>query len=274
MPTAIIIKNKSKDTDGIITERVRSALSDTYDVVCIDEKNDRNLYNLCKSASVAIVLGGDGTILNFACVSALSDTPILGINLGNLGFLSDVELSELDSMLDRFKKGEYIIDERFMIEAVVSKNDGSSEEFLALNDVVFSRASYKRMVAFDIFLNGNKIASYSGDGAIVATPTGSTAYSMSAGGPIADPSLDIFLITPLCAHTFSAKPMVVPGNAEIEIRFCDTFDDMSIITVDGQSGCRVRNGDVIKVRDAGKKVKLIKVSGRNFYEILHKKFQG
>ena len=272
MPTAVIIKNKTKDVDGRITSRVCDSLKDCYDVICIDEKNNKNLCKLCESASVAVVLGGDGTILNFAGVSALSDTPILGINLGNLGFLSDVELSELDCMLEKFKRGEYITDERFMIEASVTRKNGTCESFLALNDVVFSRASYKRMIAFDISLNGMPIASYSGDGIIIATPTGSTAYSMSAGGPIADPSLDIFLITPLCAHTFSAKPMVVPGSSEIGINFNDTFDDMSILTVDGQDGCRVRSGDMITVKESGKKAKLIKVSGNSFYDILHKKF--
>jgi len=274
VPVAVIVRNKNKDTDGIVTSRVCNALKDKYDVVCTDEKSGDGLCRLCESADVAVVLGGDGTILNFASVSAGTDTPILGINLGNMGFLSDVDLAEMEIMLEKFKNGDYITDERFMIEAAVSRKDGETETFIALNDVVFSRASYKRMVAFDILLDGKYVASYNGDGVVVATPTGSTAYSMSAGGPVADPSLDIFLITPICAHTFSAKPLVVPGKSEIQIRFCDTFDDMSILTVDGQSGCRVRNGDVITVRSAQKKARLIKVSGRSFYEILHKKFQG
>ncbi len=274
MSVAVIVRNKTKDIDARVTSRVCEALKDKYDVVCTDEKGGDVLYSMCESADVAVVLGGDGTILNLASVCAKTDTPILGINLGNMGFLSDVELSEMDDMLSKFKAGSYITDERFMIEATISGKNGGSESFMALNDVVLSRASYKRMVAFDILIDGRFAASYNGDGVVVATPTGSTAYSMSAGGPVADPKLDIFLITPICAHTFSAKPLVVPGGSEIQIRFCDTFDDMSMLTVDGQNGCRVGNGEVITVRAAEKRAKLIKVSGRDFYEILHRKFQG
>lgn len=274
MPTAAIITNPKKDADGIYTKRVAAILKEKYDILYDKDFKKEDIHTMYEKADVIIVLGGDGTLLSAADSASSFGVPMLGINLGHLGFMADVEENSIEASLKAFLKGEYTTDRRFMIDATVNKKDGSVIKLSALNDIVVTRASYQRMVAFDIKVNGDHLATYQGDGLVVATPTGSTAYSMSAGGPVVDPSLDVCIITPVCPHTISSKPVIVPGNAEIRIDFKSTFDDKAMLTADGKEGIRLCEGDVIKINASDKTLGLIRLKSRSFYDILHHKLQG
>ncbi len=273
MPTAAIVTNKSKDKEGKITKRVAEILKNKYQVIFDSDFEKEDIHKMYEKSDVVVVLGGDGTLLGAAKDASLHDIPILGINLGNLGFMADVELESMEDALDMFLKQNYKIEKRFMIDATVTKATGEKENLCALNDVVVTRASYQRMVAFDVFVNGDHLATYQGDGLVVSTPTGSTAYSLSAGGPVVDPGLDVCIITPVCPHTMASKPVIVPGSAKIEIVFKSTFDDMAMATADGQAGIRLNEGDVITINGSQRTTGIIKLCQRSFYEILNRKLQ-
>ncbi len=275
MHTVAIITNKKKDIDSLVTNKCIDILKNKFNLVFSDGTDKESLKALLADCFSAIVIGGDGTILLAANEAANAGVPILGINMGHMGFLADVEPSELERALGEFADGNYNIEERFMIEAAVS--DGKKEKtspLTALNDLVISRASYTRMIALDVLVDGHFVTSYVGDGVVVATPTGSTAYSLSAGGPVVDSSLDVCIVTPVCPHTLSSKPLIVPGSSEITIRFHDKFDDISMLTSDGQRSVKIADGDEIIIKASPLKTRLIKVSNRGFYEIFNKKLHG
>ncbi|MBQ6895169.1 MAG: NAD(+)/NADH kinase [Clostridia bacterium] len=274
MPTAAIITNRKKDPDGLYTKKVADILKRKYTVLFDSDYSEDNIYKMFKESDVAVVLGGDGTLLSASDMASSFDVPLLGINLGHLGFMADVEEKNIEESLNTFLDGGYKIDRRFMIDAFIEKKDGSRLTISALNDIVVTRASYQRMVAFDIKVNGDNLATYQGDGLVVATPTGSTAYSMSAGGPVVDPSLEVCIITPVCPHTMSSKPVIVPGQAEIQIDFKSTFDDKAMLTADGKEGIGLCEGDVIKIKGSERKLGLIRLLNRSFYDILNLKLQG
>ncbi len=271
MDRIAIITNKLKDSDGKITKICVGILESEFDISLVDGRGFDETLNAVSGAAAAIVIGGDGTILSASLAAARCNVPILGINLGHLGFLADVELSELKDALRAFCRGEYKIEQRFMLEAVLRAKDGTETVLPALNDIVISRASYTRMIALDVLVDGHFLASYVGDGVVVSTPTGSTAYSLSAGGPVVDPALNVSIITPVCPHTLNSKPVIISGDASITINFHETFDDVSMLTTDGQTGIRISEGDTVTVRASRLKTQLIKISDRCFYEILHKK---
>ena len=274
VPTAAIITNRKKDPNGLYTKKVADILKRKYTVLFDSDYSEDNIYKMFKESDVAVVLGGDGTLLSASDMASSFDVPLLGINLGHLGFMADVEEKNIEESLNTFLDGGYKIDRRFMIDAFIEKKDGSRLTISALNDIVVTRASYQRMVAFDIKVNGDNLATYQGDGLVVATPTGSTAYSMSAGGPVVDPSLEVCIITPVCPHTMSSKPVIVPGQAEIQIDFKSTFDDKAMLTADGKEGIGLCEGDVIKIKGSERKLGLIRLLNRSFYDILNLKLQG
>lgn len=271
MDKIAIITNKLKDSDGKITNACVGILESKFDISLVDGRNFDETSNALSGAVAAIVIGGDGTILSASLAAAQCGVPILGINLGHLGFLADVELSELKNALEAFCRGKYRVQERFMLEAVLCAKDGTKTVFPALNDIVISRASYTRMIALDVLVDGHFLASYVGDGVVISTPTGSTAYSLSAGGPVVDPGLNVSIITPVCPHTLNSKPVIISGDANITVNFHETFDDVSMLTTDGQTGIQISEGDTVTVRASKLKTKLIKISDRSFCEILHKK---
>lgn len=271
MPTAAIVTNKTKDKDGKITQKIASVLQEKYDVLYDGDFDNDNIHKMYERADVIVTLGGDGTLLGTAKYASAYNIPILGINLGNLGFMTDVEAENAREALEKFLKNDYKIEKRFMVDALVTRQNGQKEMLCALNDIVVTRASYQRMVAFDVFVNGDHLATYQGDGLVVATPTGSTAYSMSAGGPVVDPGLDVCIITPVCPHTMSSKPVIVPGIATIDIVFKSTFDDMAMVTADGQSGITLGEGDIITIKGSDKTTGIIKTSNISFCEILNRK---
>ena len=275
MHTVAIITNKKKDIDGYITQKCVDVLKDKFNLVFPDGTDPQSLKECLGGCFGAIVIGGDGTILLTANEAASARVPVLGINMGHMGFLADVEPTEIENALSSFANGSFNIEERFMIEALVyAGGKEKTSPLTALNDLVISRASYTRMIALDVLVDGHFVTSYVGDGVVVSTPTGSTAYSLSAGGPVVDSSLDVCIITPVCPHTMSSKPLIVPGKSEITIRFHANFDDISMLTSDGQRSVQIADGDEIVIKASPLKTRLIKVSDRGFYEIFNKKLQG
>lgn len=219
------------------------------------------------------VLGGDGTLLGFAREFAPHKIPLLGINVGRLGFLSEAEPDDLPAAVDRVLRGDYYLDERMMLEAEWVRDGEMRGTFLALNDVGVARGSFSRMITITVFVDGVYLSRFSGDGLLVATPTGSTAYSLSAGGPIVVPHLDAILLTPVAPHTLTARPMVLAPQDEVSIRIDAPHGHIGL-TVDGQLGVQLEPGDEIRVRRAPHNTVLVKWKERAFFDVVRRKLQG
>ncbi len=217
-----------------------------------------------------VALGGDGTLLQAAKEMASLAKPVLGVNLGHLGFLTEVEVRDLFPALSSILRGEYIIEERMMLEAEVVHEGESVKRFLALNDVVVAKDSFARMMLVETYIDDTLAASYPADGLIISSPTGSTAYSLSAGGPVVNPKVDVIIITPICPHTFYARSMVVAEDERIRVQIF-TSHKQGMLTVDGQIGFELRPEDTVYVQKATLKARLIRRPGWSFYDVLRKK---
>ncbi len=218
-----------------------------------------------------IVFGGDGTILSVARAIGDNNAPILAVNLGSLGFLTEVTLDELYEALDRLLKGEHRIDERRLLDATVKRNDGSSTSFHALNDVVITKGALARIIQLDAYIDEDFMATFLADGLIIATPTGSTAYSLAAGGPIVLPSLACTVVTPICPHTLTNRPLVFPPESEVRITLTSGEDVM--LTVDGQQGVELAEGDEIVCTSSHRRIELIKPHNKSFFDVLREKLK-
>lgn len=228
------------------------------------------LSQILRDADMAIVLGGDGTILNVAPQAAVYGVPIMGINLGNLGFLAQAEKGDYSVFSHLFNEN-YTTTSCMMVEAVVVKQGVEGAKFLALNDIVVKANTGTKMINVSAAVNGTNIGSYSADGLIVATAVGSTAYSLSAGGAVLHPDLDAMIITPICPHTLKARSTVVPGNDEIWISpSVECRSDVAIM-VDGESVGILEKGEFIKVTKSKYRTRLIKPVSRNFFDVLREK---
>ncbi len=218
-----------------------------------------------------IVFGGDGTILSVARAIGDNDAPILAVNLGSLGFLTEVTLDELYEALDRLLKGKHRIDERRLLDATVKRRDGSSASFHALNDVVITKGALARIIQLDAYIDEDFMATFLADGLIIATPTGSTAYSLAAGGPIVLPSLACTVVTPICPHTLTNRPLVFPPESEIRITLTSGEDVM--LTVDGQQGVELAEEDEIVCTSSRRRIELIKPHNKSFFDVLREKLK-
>jgi NAD+ kinase len=225
---------------------------------------------LAGQVDLVIVLGGDGTLLSVARAVSDRSVPILGVNLGTLGFLTEITLDELFAALERVLAREVRVEARMRLDVRVLRDRKESGRFLALNDAVLTKADLARMIDLETRASGSQVTTYHADGLIVATPTGSTAYSLSAGGPIVLPELEAFLLTPICPHTLTQRPLVLPHSSQIEI--CVRSRDEVQLTVDGQEGIALRQGDVVSVRRSEHPVRLIASPFRSRFEILREKF--
>lgn len=225
-----------------------------------------------KTLKCLLVLGGDGTLLNTARNYASAAIPILGINLGQLGFLTSLEMPYLYQGLEMILDGKYAVEERMMLEAVVLRNEQREDCFTALNDIVITKGAFSRMIRFETHVSGQYIDTYPADGFIISSPTGSTAYSLSAGGPIVAPDLEAMILTPICPHTLYSRPVVVAPHNEITVTLC-TANAEVMLTVDGQHGFRLQEKDIIVVKKAPLTTRLIRFSGRSFFDILREKLR-
>lgn len=270
--TVAIYTNEDKDAGMQITNRVAGLLDGKCDVVL--RRDFESFADMCESADALIVLGGDGTLLGAARKACAFDMPILGINLGTMGFLAEVETDKIEDCLTRFLAGDYKIEERFMINAEIIRDGKTVAAYNALNDVVISSSSFKRVVSMNLYVNNDYITSYDADGVVAATPTGSTAYSLSAGGPITDSTMELMLITPICPHTLSSRPLILPPDKKVTVEITKDREHSSLLTVDGQEGEKLLIGDKVIIAAAKCRTKLIRVNGMNFYEILRKKISN
>ena len=227
---------------------------------------------LAGKIDLLIVLGGDGTLLSAARALGGHKIPVLPVNLGGLGFLTSVTLDELYPLLEQVLAGEHRTSERMMLDAEILRNGVSAMRQCALNDAVINKAALARMLDFDVYINGNHVGRYRADGLIVATPTGSTAYSLAAGGPIVDPELDAFVITPICPHMLTNRPLVIPDTARVELVFADA-EDPAYLTLDGQIGSQLQSKDRIAIVKSSNKVLFIRPPRKTYFEVLRSKLR-
>jgi len=219
---------------------------------------------------VILVFGGDGTFLGVARLACKFDTPILGINLGGLGFLTEVTVDELYPMMERIINGDYEVEERQMLLTSIRRGKKNIGKYEVLNDVVINKGAVARIIDLAIYIEDSHVTTYRADGIILSTPTGSTAYSLSAGGPIVHPRIPVTIITPICPHTLTNRPLVVSSEMKVEIKVTTQEPD-TYLTLDGQIGVRLKTGDVIEVKRTNTSVKLIKSPFRDFFTILKTK---
>jgi NAD+ kinase len=224
------------------------------------------------NTDLVVVLGGDGTLISVARLIGDREVPILGVNLGSLGFLTEITLDELCSSVDRYLSGDYRISERMMLHVAVVRNGLVIEEKRVLNDVVINKGALARIIDLETTINGNYLTTFKGDGMIVSTPTGSTGYSLSANGPILYPELECFAITPICPHTLTNRPIVVASDSLITIALKCINEDV-FLTLDGQVGVELKCGDEIRIAKAEKRTRLIISSSRDYFEILRTKLK-
>ncbi|WP_353662801.1 NAD(+)/NADH kinase [Hydrogenimonas sp. SS33] len=222
---------------------------------------------MCRAADILVCIGGDGTLISLARRSYRFHKPILGINAGTLGFLADINPSEIEGFIEKLYRGEYRIDERMMIEAELVRGD-ESKTFYAFNDLVISRPSISKMVKVDAYIDNKWFNTYFGDGLIVSTPTGSTAYNLAAGGPVTFPLTDAFILTPICPHSLTQRPLVIPADFEIELK---TPEKESLAIVDGQEQYDFTPDDRLLIRKAAIGARLIHRLERNYFDVLREK---
>jgi NAD+ kinase len=219
---------------------------------------------------LVIVLGGDGTLLSVARIFASTGTPILGVNLGFLGFLTEVRLTELFSTLENWCQGCHVIDERAMLHAELWRAGANHASYEALNDMVISKGDIARMGDFAVELDGKLVARFRADGVIVSTPTGSTAYNLAANGPILTPDVDAMVVTPICPHLLTLRPIVVPGDGLLTVRV-EGVPNLALLTVDGQTKVELDRGDEVRCSRSSHTVKLVRLSEGGFFEALRSK---
>jgi NAD+ kinase len=221
--------------------------------------------------SFVVVLGGDGTLLAAARCVARAGVPVLGVNLGSLGFLTEVPLEELYPTLEGIDAGHYNVETRSMVHCEVVRAGSPLAAFDALNDVVMGKATISRLNHCDVYIDGEFVSTYKTDSLIVSTPTGSTAYSLAAGGPIVMPTVDALIVTPVAAHSLTHRPLVVPSTSKIEI-VISTGTEQAYLSVDGQVGMPIHDGDRIYCSNSQQQVKLLRIRG-TFFDVLRTKLK-
>ena len=224
-----------------------------------------------QSLDLVVVLGGDGTLLSAARVTATIDVPLLGVNLGSLGFLTEVPLQSLYSMLEAIGRGHAEVEHRSLMQVDLLREDEVRGRYLVFNDAVVNKTALARLNTYDLHIDKAFVSSYRADGMIVATPTGSTAYSLSAGGPVLMPSVKAFVITPVAPHSLTHRPLVVPDSVEIEIML-RSEEEVAYLSLDGQPGLDLRDGDRVHCRRSEHQVNLFR-TGTDFFHVLRTKLK-
>lgn len=251
------------------------SIFESYNIEVLLEENSAQMISLKGSSfkelglkcDILVTLGGDGTLISTVRKSFDFDIPILGIHAGNLGFLADLSLDELDSFIEKMLNDEYHIDERAILEATVIKNNQEIKMY-AFNDIVLTRTSISNMIHVEAFVDSKKFNTYYGDGVIASTPTGSTAYNLSAGGPVMFPMTNVFALTPICPHSLTQRPIVLPGKYTIEMK---TSEERALIIIDGQDMHELGLGESVFIKLATKTVKLIHNKDYNYFDVLKQK---
>jgi NAD+ kinase len=267
-------KPRALDVKAALAERLQAAGMETLSALTgVNHPWSEEMCTELATVELACVLGGDGTLLGVARQLAPKKVPLLGINMGRLGFLTEAEPTDLEDTVRRIVHREYDLEQRLMLEATVRRGDELVTRLIGLNDVGVAKAMFGRMVTVDTYVDGVFVDSYSGDGVIVSTPTGSTGYSLSCGGPIVSPHLSVVLITPICPHTLSTRPCVIDHRQEVRLVAHAAHEDL-VLTVDGQVNVRLRPGDTVHVRRAPHDTILVKWRDREFFSVLRTKLHG
>jgi NAD+ kinase len=272
MRNIVIALNPSKDDDGSILSLVISKITDTFKNAEVEVINsyEINKYKFNGNLDILIVLGGDGTLLGVARdINERFDVPILGVNIGNLGFLSSIEIQDLDIALKKIIAKEYIVQKRILLECD-PKDQKLLSSYKALNDIVIARGTLSRMAKFQVFIDKKLYYNFKGDGLIIATPTGSTAYSFSAGGPFIYPDVDVITITPICPHTKGMQTIVLNSSSEIEIKAENQGGEI-YLTFDGQIAIKKVDDTFIRIRKAKEEAKLLLLDDYDYFNVLRKK---
>ncbi len=272
-----VIPNIKKDEGLVATTKLIDILLSLGKEIWVDESLDLPDIKKVKKvkseklskADLLVVLGGDGTILEIAQSVAKENTPVLGINLGHLGFLSQAEEFSKE-MFEEIFAGNYSIRECMMLSAEVNEKGKTVEKFTALNDIVL-KGELARMINISLDIDGTNTNNYPADGVIIATATGSTAYSLSAGGAIVHPELDAIMITPICPHTLKARCMIVPDSKTVQVSFSEPYRNNAVLNVDGKRSFVLSEDACVKVKKSKYKVKFINLNKRNFYDIIREK---
>jgi NAD+ kinase len=252
--------------------RLRWTLQDRCPPLAAPEGTEaKDLAAMGGICDLAIVVGGDGTLLSAARVLVDHDVRILGINLGRLGFLTDILPDELEESLDAVLAGEFIEEERFLLDAHIYRGEQDILHGTALNDVIIHKWQIARLVEFDTYINGVFVHHQRSDGMVIATPTGSTAYALSGGGPILHPQLDAIVLVPICPHTLSHRPVVVNSSSVVEVRLRRKQQTSAQLTCDGQTTLDLDGGDRVVVRRKEKAIRLIHPPGHDHYAVLRSK---
>ena len=224
---------------------------------------------MIQNCDAVIAVGGDGTIIHSAKHAAIAGKPILGINVGRLGFVAGLEMNELDRLKDLIE-GNYSIENRMML-SVFLQHEGNQKKYSVLNDAVLARGALSRILDFKVSYNENNVCEYRADGLIVATPTGSTAYSLSAGGPVIDPTMQCMILSPICPHSLITRTVVFGPNSKLRVKAHSSYDSEIYLTLDGETSIQIENGEAIEVSRSDTEVKLINLKDRNFYEVVNEK---
>lgn len=220
-------------------------------------------------ADMLMILGGDGTMLRYSRLAAPRGTPMIGVNFGQYGFITEIHPKEAKTALRRILDGDYVVSQRVVLKATVTRAGGQTGSYYALNDAVVSKGPAARMLALHTFLSGKFIVTYSADGIIVATPTGSTAYSLSAGGPVVHPDVSVLIITPICPHTMNARSLVVPDGEVVKIAGdCNAENPNMVLTTDGQVAEHLTCNDQVEIEKADFAARLIQLEPQSFYDKL------
>ena len=277
----IIARPRREDIARVVPPLIAWLRARDVTVVCDSEVGDcigalagesLQREELPKCSDLLIVLGGDGTLLSAARLAAERKVPILAVNLGGLGFLTTVSQDELYPILEEIFSGKHRVSERVMLAAEIVRDGAVMRRQIALNDAVLNKAALARIMDLELRINDEYVTTYKADGLILSTPTGSTAYSLAAGGPIVYPTVEAFIVTPICPHTLTNRPLVIPDSAKIEIN-CKTGDDSAFLTLDGQIGIELTRGDQILVQKAPEKLYLVRPARKTYFQILRSKMK-
>ena len=269
-----IITNEIKDKDLAVTRQLQGIIEKHGGSSHVFLCNQNGIEKQKANADCVLVLGGDGTLLSVAREVADMRVPVLGINLGNLGFLAEVEINRMDEAIGRLMAGDYLTEERMMLDGTIVHEGEEIRISSALNDITLTRCGSLQIIRYSIYVNGKFLCNMSADGVIVATPTGSTGYNMSAGGPIAEPGAKLLMLTPICAHTLNSRSIILRSDDVVEI-VINSGKDGSDLTVeassDGNEKVMMTTGDTLRICKSEKATTIVKLDERSFLEALHRK---
>lgn len=272
-----IITNEIKDRDLTVTKRLQAIIEKHGGSSHVFLCNQNGIEKQKANADCVLVLGGDGTLLSVAREVADMKVPVLGINLGTLGFLAEVEINRMEEAIVRLINGDYLTEERMMLDGTVVHEGEERRISSALNEITLTRCGSLQIIRYSIYVNKKFLCNMSADGVIVATPTGSTGYNMSAGGPIAEPGAKLLMLTPICAHTLNSRSIILRSDDMVEI-VINSGNDGSTLNVeassDGNEKVMMTTGDVLRICKSEKTTTIVKLDERSFLEALHRKMSN